>query len=85
MEKQHQKVDAERAHMKQFIDKFRCNANRAALVQSRIKALNRLPNLEEILDDPSLCFQFSEPEELPHPMLQIDCADFKYESDDGIK
>jgi hypothetical protein len=28
---------AKRAHMQEFIDKFRCNANRAALVQSRIK------------------------------------------------
>jgi hypothetical protein len=28
---------AKRQHMQDFIDKFRCNANRAALVQSRIK------------------------------------------------
>lgn len=28
---------AKRAHMQDFIDKFRYNANRAALVQSRIK------------------------------------------------
>jgi ATPase subunit of ABC transporter with duplicated ATPase domains len=34
--------DAKRKHMQAFIDRFRFNANRAALVQSRIKALERL-------------------------------------------
>ena len=30
-----------RAHMQEFIDKFRCSASRAALVQSRVKASER--------------------------------------------
>lgn len=34
--------DMKRKHMQAFIDRFRYNANRAALVQSRIKALERL-------------------------------------------
>lgn len=35
-------AEAKKAHMQKFIDKFRFNANRAALVQSRIKALERV-------------------------------------------
>ena len=35
-----------RAHIQKFIDKFRYNAKRATLVQSRIKALDRLPVIE---------------------------------------
>ncbi len=33
---------AKREHMQEFVDKFRCNAKRASLVQSRIKALDKM-------------------------------------------
>ncbi len=33
---------AKREHMQEFVDKFRCNAKRASLVQSRIKALEKM-------------------------------------------
>ena len=36
--------------MQQFVDKWRCNANRAKLVQSRIKAINRLEDEFEVDD-----------------------------------
>jgi len=35
-----------------FVDRFRFNAKRAALVQSRIKAIERLADVETIADDP---------------------------------
>ncbi|CAD7961403.1 unnamed protein product [Amoebophrya sp. A25] len=84
LEKEHEKQERDKAHMQQFIDKFRYNAKRASMVQSRIKALNRLPNLDEILEDPTLSFNFSEPESLPTPILQMDDACFAYETDDGV-
>ena len=34
------------------MDRFRFNAKRAALVQSRIKAIERLADVETIADDP---------------------------------
>ncbi|KAK9190676.1 hypothetical protein WN943_019285 [Citrus x changshan-huyou] len=37
-----------RAHMQSFIDKFRYNAKRASLVQSRIKALERMGHVDEV-------------------------------------
>lgn len=36
-------------HMQAFIDKFRFNAKRASLVQSRIKAMNKMELVEEII------------------------------------
>lgn len=78
LEKQLESQQQERAHIQKFIDRFRYNANRAALVQSRIKALNRLPRLEEIAKDPSLVFEFKEPEQLPFPILRLDEVSFKY-------
>jgi ATP-binding cassette subfamily F protein 3 len=35
-----------------FVDKFRFNAKRAALVQSRIKAIERLGTVELMEEDP---------------------------------
>jgi len=40
--KEYERFVAERAHMQQFVDTFRYNAKRASLVQSRIKAIEKL-------------------------------------------
>ena len=40
-----------------FIDKFRYNAKRASMVQSRIKALERLDELEAVEQDPEYVFK----------------------------
>ena len=74
----------ERDHIQKFVDRFRYNANRAALVQSRIKALNRLPRLEEITKDPNLVFQFKEPDQLPYPILKLDEVSFTYNPKGGF-
>lgn len=65
-------------HMQAFIDKFRYNAKRASLVQSRIKALGKMDNIEEILEDPTCVFQFPVPEKLRPPLLKIDDGSFGY-------
>jgi len=40
--KEWERYKAERAHMQEFVDSFRYNAKRASLVQSRIKAIEKL-------------------------------------------
>ncbi|CDJ60445.1 hypothetical protein EMWEY_00030530, partial [Eimeria maxima] len=77
-QRQIQSVEMKQKHMKAFIDKFRCNAKRASLVQSRIKALSRLPMLEQVAEDPSLRFKLKEPEQLSPPLLQLIDVTFKY-------
>lgn len=71
---QDKKID----HMQSFIDKFRANAKRASLVQSRIKALNKLEIIEEILEDPTCIFVFPVPEKLNPPILRLDNVDLGY-------
>ncbi|KRX10783.1 P-loop containing nucleoside triphosphate hydrolase [Pseudocohnilembus persalinus] len=73
-ESQQQKM----AHMQQFIDKFRANANRATLVQSRIKAMNKMELVDEIVDDPTSVFIFPNPEKLRPPLLRIEDGNFGY-------
>lgn len=49
-------------------------------MQSRIKALEKLPNLEAVTQDPALTFTFGKPEDLPTPILQLDGAWFTYKN-----
>lgn len=65
-------------HMQSFIDKFRYNAKRASLVQSRIKVLQKMEIVEEIIEDPSCIFIFPTPDKLRPPLLKIEDGLFGY-------
>ncbi|KAF5195823.1 Abc transporter f family member [Thalictrum thalictroides] len=68
-----------RAHMQNFIDKFRYNAKRASLVQSRIKALDRMAHVDEIINDPDYKFDFPTPDDRPGaPIISFSDASFGY-------
>jgi len=65
------KIAAQRAHMQAFVDRFRAQATKARQAQSRLKALERLPAIESIVEDVATHFAFPEPEELSPPILQL--------------
>ncbi|CAA0825450.1 ABC transporter F family member 3 [Striga hermonthica] len=68
-----------RSHMQSFIDKFRYNAKRASLVQSRIKALDRLGHVDEVFNDPDYKFEFPSPDDRPGPpIISFSDASFGY-------
>nr|XP_029144637.1 ABC transporter F family member 3-like isoform X2 [Arachis hypogaea]XP_029151346.1 ABC transporter F family member 3-like isoform X2 [Arachis hypogaea] len=68
-----------RSHMQSFIDKFRYNAKRASLVQSRIKALERMGHVDEIINDPDYKFEFPTPDDRPGPpIISFSDASFGY-------
>ena len=60
--KQAESIDAKKKHMQAFVDKFRFNAKRAALVQSRIKAIDRLGEVQMLDRDPEYVFNFPFPD-----------------------
>jgi ATP-binding cassette subfamily F protein 3 len=66
-----------REHMQKFVDKFRYNAKRATLVQSRIKAINRLGYMEDIVQDPTFAFEFPSPDALQHDSC-IECSNVTF-------
>lgn len=72
------------SHVQDFIDKFRYNAKRASLVQSRIKYLEKLEKVEQVMDDPTTVFMFETPEKLRPPLVRIDYGDFAYGSGPNI-
>ncbi|PSS11221.1 ABC transporter F family member 3 like [Actinidia chinensis var. chinensis] len=68
-----------RTHMQSFIDKFRYNAKRASLVQSRIKALERIGHVDEVINDPDYKFEFPTPDDRPGlPIISFSDASFGY-------
>jgi ATP-binding cassette subfamily F protein 3 len=59
-------------HMQSFIDRFRYNAKRASLVQSRLKAISKMEIINEVLDDPTCVFEFPNPDKLRPPLLRVE-------------
>jgi ATP-binding cassette subfamily F protein 3 len=57
-EKTRANEEKKRAQAEAFINRFRAQASKARLVQSRIKMLERLPKLDELGDIQSLDFEF---------------------------
>ncbi|KAJ4785286.1 ATP-binding cassette sub-family F member 3 [Rhynchospora pubera] len=82
LKNQHKALEANekaRAHMQAFIDKFRYNAKRASLVQSRIKALDRMGTVDAIINDPDYKFEFPTPDDRPGPpIISFSDASFGY-------
>jgi ATP-binding cassette subfamily F protein 3 len=67
-----------RSHTQEFIDKFRYNAKRASLVQSKIKFLERLPELKAPEKESEVILRFPEVAALNPPVLQMDEVLFGY-------
>ncbi|CAL8078480.1 unnamed protein product [Calicophoron daubneyi] len=83
-QREYEAQKAEREHIQQFIDKFRYNAKRASLVQSRIKQLERLPPLIPPEKELKVTIRLPECEKLSSPVLQLDEVCFHYVKDKPI-
>jgi ATP-binding cassette subfamily F protein 3 len=72
--KQQEKV----AHLQKFIARFKAKASKAKQAQSRVKALERMEKIGPVLADADFTFEFSEPQNLPNPMLAMNEVSFGY-------
>ena len=75
-----ERVAAERAHIQSFIDRFRYKASKARQAQARIKALERLPQIESVIEDAPTRFAFPEPARIAPPILALERVDIGYGS-----
>jgi len=74
-----ERIAARRAHMQAFVDRFRASATKARQAQARIKALERLPDIESVVEDTPTRFSFPEPAQLAPPMLTMQQVDAGYD------
>ncbi|KAI0932908.1 hypothetical protein AcW2_001395 [Taiwanofungus camphoratus] len=70
-----------RKHLQAFIDRWRYNANRAAQAQSKIKILEKLPELHPPEEEETEKFKFPETEKVSPPVLQLNEVSFGYAPD----
>ena len=68
------KQQAQREHLQEYIAKNSARASTAKQAQSRAKALARMQPISELIDDPTLCFDFPQPDELRPPLITLDLA-----------
>jgi ATP-binding cassette, subfamily F, member 3 len=73
-----EKVGAERERIQAFVDRFRAKATKARQAQSRLKALERLPPIEMVMEDAPTRFAFPEPTRLAPPILTLDRVSIGY-------
>ncbi|XP_027731151.1 ATP-binding cassette sub-family F member 3 isoform X1 [Vombatus ursinus] len=70
-----------RQHIQVFIDRFRYNANRASQVQSKLKLLEKLPELKPVDKEVEVVIKFPDGfEKFSPPVLQLDEVDFHYDA-----
>jgi ATP-binding cassette subfamily F protein 3 len=73
-----EKQQAERERLKDYVARNSARASTAKQAQSRAKALAKLQPIAELIDDPSLSFDFPNPEELRPPLITLDLAAVGY-------
>eukprot|EP01129_Flabellula_baltica_P006325 TRINITY_DN2359_c0_g1_i1.p1 TRINITY_DN2359_c0_g1~~TRINITY_DN2359_c0_g1_i1.p1 ORF type:complete len:680 (-),score=201.76 TRINITY_DN2359_c0_g1_i1:26-2065(-) len=75
---------AQKEHIEAYINRFRAKTSHAALVQSRIKKLERMKPIAAVIEDPSLSFSFPETSTLNGPVISVQNVTFGYNDDRNI-
>ncbi|WCE02976.1 ATP-binding cassette domain-containing protein [Pseudoxanthomonas sp. JBR18] len=75
---QHEKAEAERAHLQSFIDRFKAQASKASQAQSRIKRLAKMAGTEAVRAEREFRIEFAPPARLPYSLIRLDHVDCGY-------
>ncbi|MBL4857352.1 MAG: ATP-binding cassette domain-containing protein [Idiomarina sp.] len=68
---EYEKAQVMRQHLQAFVDRFRYKASKAKQAQSRLKAIEKLPNQAPLRAESGIDFHFLTPEKLPNPLLTL--------------
>ncbi|GAB4137180.1 MAG: ABC-F family ATP-binding cassette domain-containing protein [Sphingomonadales bacterium] len=72
--KEQVRVQARRAHLQSFVDRFRAKANKASQAQSRLKMLERLADNPPPPPEHAVALDFPSPEHLAPPLIHLDAV-----------
>jgi len=67
-----------RDHLQAYVDRWRVNANRAAQAQSKLKILEKLPELKPVEIEPEVILRLPETDTNTATMLRLDEMTFSY-------
>ncbi|HSJ01366.1 MAG: ABC-F family ATP-binding cassette domain-containing protein [Verrucomicrobium sp.] len=82
LERAKKNQDREIAKTQQFIDRFRAQANKASMVQSRIKALDKVERIELEDEESQIGFKFPQPPASGHNVMRLEGVAKSY---DGVR
>lgn len=68
---EYEKAQVMRQHLQAYVDRFRYKASKAKQAQSRLKAIEKLPNQAPLRAESGIDFHFLTPEKLPNPLLTL--------------
>jgi len=80
-----ERVAEQRAKMQAFVDRFRAKATKARQAQARLKALEKLPMIENVVEDAPTRFDFPEPARLAPPILTLDRVTVGYDGNPVLR
>ena len=80
---QYEKQQAERAHMEDFVRRFRAKATKAKQAQSRLKALDRMAQIAPAHVDSPFRFTLPAADKTSDPLIDLRDADIGYRDVDG--
>jgi ATP-binding cassette subfamily F protein 3 len=73
------KIEAKRAHMQAFVDRFKAKASKARQAQSRMKAIAKLPPIAAVIEEHVSPFLLPSPDRpLPPPLIRVEDAAVGY-------
>ena len=70
--KEKEKIEARKAHLQSFVDRFRYKASKARQAQARLKMIAKLGEVELRPPEPDIVFQLPRPTPPPPPMITLD-------------
>jgi len=73
-----------REHLQAYVDRWRVNANRAAQAQSKLKILEKLPDLKPVEIEPEVVLRLPECDRVNATMLRFDEVTFGYTKERNI-
>ncbi|GGY43145.1 ABC-F family ATP-binding cassette domain-containing protein [Parvularcula lutaonensis] len=82
---QAEKIEAQRAHMQAFVDRFKAKASKAKQAQSRVKAIEKLASVDLPVAERTTPFHFPSPKPpMAPPIVRLQDADIGYEEGNPI-
>jgi ATP-binding cassette subfamily F protein 3 len=75
----HEKQQAQKAKMMEFVERFRAKASKARQAQSRLKAIEKMDIVDAVIADRVTAFRFPDPEALNPPIITMDRVEVGYE------
>ena len=76
--------EAKRAKLQAYVDRWRYKAHTARQAQSRLKAIARMEPIAAATEDPTMVFDFPNPDELRPPLIVLDGAAVGYAADTPV-